>query len=314
MALAPSVEFPASTAYADPSQDNEYLAGLLAETTGRPLDEVQGRLRCERRLLGSNVGDALRQANLEPHVWNDGLIAFYGATDAFLYETVVWNQMAEKEAIRQWIIEFLRREQPGPQRILAYGDGPGIDSLRLAQVGHQVTYFEVGDRNLRFARQLFADAKVAVEIVSAEAPWQTAAYDAVVCLERPGTCSAARRNRCAAQPPSPSRRPSVCPCSLLVARPEVRHPPAVESPFQRRLAAAVRVQRPRTPRLAAFLESRSFWRRPPQGLGGSHRIGRPVSGSVAADGCCGLPDSLPESTSGPAVVSLPPRRPEANEG
>ena len=149
MALAPSVEFPASTACADPLQDNQYLAGLLAETTGRPLDEVQGRLRRERRLLGSNVGDALRRANLEPHVWNDGLIAFYGATDAFLYETVVWNQMAEKEAMRQWIIEFLHREQRGPQRILAYGDGPGIDSLRLAQAGHQVTYFEVGDRNLR---------------------------------------------------------------------------------------------------------------------------------------------------------------------
>ncbi|MGO8753414.1 MAG: class I SAM-dependent methyltransferase [Thermoguttaceae bacterium] len=183
MALAPSLEFPASTARADLLQDNQYLAGLLAETTGRPLDEVQGRLRCEHRLLGSNVGDALRRANLEPHVWNDGLIAFYGATDAFLYETVVWNQMAEKEAMRQWIIEFLRRKQLGPQRILAYGDGPGIDSLRLAQAGHQVTYFEVGDRNLRFARRLFADAQAAVEIVSAEAPWQTAAYDAVVCLD-----------------------------------------------------------------------------------------------------------------------------------
>ena len=183
MAIASSTAIPASAASPDLLPGNQYFARLLSKTTGRPLDEVQDRLRREHRLLGSNVGDALRQAKLQPHVWSDGLIAFYGTTDAFLYETVVWNQMAEKQTMREWIVQFLGREKNGPQRVFAYGDGPGIDSLRLAQAGHQVTYFEVGDRNLHFARQLFADAKVSVEILSSESAWQTDAYDAVVCLD-----------------------------------------------------------------------------------------------------------------------------------
>ena len=149
----------ASQSSVDLLRDERYLTSLLAEVTSRPPEEIREKLRRERWQIGSNVWDAMRQAGLKPYTWSDELISFYESTDAFLFESVVWNQTALKKQMRRWIIDFLNRDGGGPRRVLIYGDGPGCDVLRFAQAGHHVTYYEVSRRSVRFAQRLFADAE-----------------------------------------------------------------------------------------------------------------------------------------------------------
>ena len=183
MQKGPEAKDAAKPIAGDPLADEGYLAALIAQVTDRPIDEVWRRWRRELEHLGANVGDAMREAKVEPYTWSDRLVEFYQTTDAFLYESIVWSRTDIKEAMRDWIVALLARREAAPLRILVYGDGPGFDSLRLAQAGHKVTYFEVGQNGNRFARQLFADAKADVEIARADLPLADEAYDAVVCLD-----------------------------------------------------------------------------------------------------------------------------------
>ena len=166
-----------------PLEDNGRLVKLIAEVTDKPPDSVRRRLFQEERSLRSNVCNEIRRLGIRPHVWTDGLAQFYEQTDAFLYELVVWNRRPVKLEMRRWIAEYLARDQQGPFDILAIGDGLGFDSLHLAECGHNVTYHEMSNYSVKFARRVFDSSDHSVIVLQDHGQIKTGAYDVVTCLD-----------------------------------------------------------------------------------------------------------------------------------
>jgi len=166
-----------------PLNDLPAAVTLIASVCDAPVAEVRRRLALEHQQMGANVVDAMRQAGIQGQVVTDALGGFYAATDAFLYETYTWNRYAAKQRMRGWLLDYFSRHCPAGASILAYGDGLGFDSTALAMAGHRVTYFEVGRRNIAFARKVFEANGAKVEIISNEGDLQARYYDALICLD-----------------------------------------------------------------------------------------------------------------------------------
>jgi len=163
-------------------RDASYLVDLLGQVTGISRAKVIERLREEETNPGRTVRKELESLGIEPYVWSDELVRFYTQTDAFLFESLVWNVTRHKNQMRRWIAGFLLREFRRCVRILVYGDGLGFDSYYLAQAGHQVSSFEVSRNGVRFATSIFASGDVDVQIFDDdELPADH--FDALVCLD-----------------------------------------------------------------------------------------------------------------------------------
>ena len=117
--------------FIEPLRDNPFLINLITEVSGSSAPDVVRRLVQEHHDPGTNVREALRQRGIEPYVWSDELEAFYAATDAFLYESLVWNRTAMKHDMRRWIGAHLAAVSDSPQRILTFGDGPVEAAVEL---------------------------------------------------------------------------------------------------------------------------------------------------------------------------------------
>jgi 2-polyprenyl-3-methyl-5-hydroxy-6-metoxy-1,4-benzoquinol methylase len=176
-----SSELPSPLVY--PLTDNGRLVRMLSEVTGRAPEATRQILLREETHLMSQANEEFYRCKLPPGVWCDELVEYYAQTDGFLFSGVVWNRNPNKLAMRDWIGRYLRREGLQGQRILTFGDGPGFDSLYLAQCGHQVTYFEVSAPLIRFASEVFRLSDVAVQIVQQESDIEQNAYDVVLCLD-----------------------------------------------------------------------------------------------------------------------------------
>lgn len=163
--------------------DREFVIGRIAEITGRPPAEVSDRLCREERHHGTNVYEAMQRGHVRPYVWTPEMAEFYASTDAFLYESLVWNQRVTKVQIREWMGALFHRQTSRPLRILTFGDGLGIDSLYLALQGHKVTYFEVSQRCIQFAESIFARLGAVVHRIDRPEHIPPAAFDAAICLD-----------------------------------------------------------------------------------------------------------------------------------
>ncbi|NOY41238.1 MAG: methyltransferase domain-containing protein [Planctomycetes bacterium] len=176
-----------STPQADPLiaplRDNRFLIELIADIAGTPGDEVLKQFVREHYDLGVSVREELAQRGITPYVWSEPLEQFYAETNAFLYETIVWNRSPLKNDMRRWIGAYLRDQSPQPQRILTFGDGLGIDAYYLAELGHDVNYFDLSQKCTEFARRLFAHGNLEVNMIDDPAAVGEEVYDAVVCLD-----------------------------------------------------------------------------------------------------------------------------------
>jgi SAM-dependent methyltransferase len=166
-----------------PLNDNERLVEWLADVSQESLETVKQRLYREECSPGSNVNEEFHAMGLQPHVWSDRLIDFYGRTHAFLYESTTWNRMPFKMGMRRWIAEYLLETGTEPLDILVYGDGLGFDSLYLSQAGHRVTYFEVSAAGREFAARLFEAHNAPVTILRDADQIEEQQYDVVACLD-----------------------------------------------------------------------------------------------------------------------------------
>jgi len=174
------VQSPSPLVY--PLNDNACLTEILAEVTGKPPQVARKILGREQQHLSTYGNEEFYRRGLTPGVWCPELIDYYANTDAFLFGGVVWNRNPNKLAMRQWIGRYLAREDR-TLRVLAYGDGPGFDSLYLALCGHEVTYFEVSDRLVRFAERIFRLSNAPVHVVTREDDLPEGAFDVVLCLD-----------------------------------------------------------------------------------------------------------------------------------
>jgi len=181
------MQTPTTDSFIEPLRDNQFLLELIAEASCRPLAEVTTRFVQEHHDLGFNVRTALAAARLEPYVWSEGLDQFYSKTDAFLYETLVWNRSRAKNQMRSWIGAHLQtyssQESARPLRILSFGDGLGIDSYYLAKLGHEVTYFDPSETCTSFAKKIFARGELPIEMLSKPENLQKQSFDVIVCLD-----------------------------------------------------------------------------------------------------------------------------------
>lgn len=161
----------------------DHLIELIAKITGRPQSDVVERLRREEESLGRAAYEDLQSRGLPSYVWSDELAEFYEQTDAFLFESLVWNVTRHKNQMRRWIGEFLRRNFDRPVHILMYGDGLGIDSFYLTQAGHRVESFEVSQACVQFAEAIFATGDVDVRIHRSLDDLPTEHFDVLICLD-----------------------------------------------------------------------------------------------------------------------------------
>lgn len=166
-----------------PLNDPWLVVDWLSEITGQPVGRVRPRLLAECRRLGHNVSEAAREFELTPHVWSERLLAFYGQTDAFLYETAVWNSTRIKAEMRDVVGRVLAAHLPSGARVLCFGDGMGFDSAALAERGFAVTCYDVSGPGLEFARRVFDRNQLDVEIETSEANLPAESFDALVCLD-----------------------------------------------------------------------------------------------------------------------------------
>ena len=166
-----------------PLEDEEFLFNTLAEITQESQETVRKRYAKECNDLGCNVREEFLARGFAPHEWCDELNEFYASTNAFLYETLVWNRRALKNEMRGWVGEYLARQSHGPSRVLTFGDGLGIESLYLGMAGHQVDYFEVSAKCLRFSQALAARLSTELRIIDDPKEIPLGHYDAIVCLD-----------------------------------------------------------------------------------------------------------------------------------
>ena len=166
-----------------PLDNNDALIDLIAKVSGEPPQTVASRLLEEEKCLGTNVRNDLKTFGLKPHEWSDRLIQFYSQTNAFLYETAVWNRAPLKCEVRAWIIQYLQQHSVKPLKILSFGDGLGFDSAALAGAGHEVVYFEPSQPCVEFAKTVFAANGVQVRIEQTPEGIQGEQFDAMISLD-----------------------------------------------------------------------------------------------------------------------------------
>ncbi len=173
-----------STSAVQAATTDEVAVTLAAEATGRSADEVQRLIRDEVRSPGRTVAAEIERRHITPYEWSDELLAFYGDSDAFIFELIVWNRQPFKRSMRQWSQAFLTRESKRlgrPLRVLCHGDGLGVDALALALDGHDVSYFEFPGSSRRYAQALFARFGVSVTLIEGEHDGD--GFDAVTCFD-----------------------------------------------------------------------------------------------------------------------------------
>lgn len=163
--------------------DLDSLLRILCKTTGQDAQTIALKLLNEHLDVGSNVRSAMVARKLAFYQWTEELNEFYDSTDAFLFETIVWNRSALKKAMRTWISESIARRFEGPIRILCFGDGLGLDSLYFAMKGHHVDFYEVSERSKKFATELFSVTDVKVQMIADLGDLKVAYYDVILLLD-----------------------------------------------------------------------------------------------------------------------------------
>jgi len=115
--------------------------------------------------------------------WCDELIEFYRQTDAFLYESAVWNRRPFKLKVRRWIGKYIAQLLGDGLKVLCFGDGLGFESAYLAQMGNNVTYHEVSELSGAFAKRVFDLNDVQVATATHESCLRPSEFDIVVCMD-----------------------------------------------------------------------------------------------------------------------------------
>ncbi len=173
----PSINFPGCL------NDFNKIAKWIADLTNQPPETVKTRLRREFDLPGSTVAAAVKSAGITPHVWSDAMADFYNQTDAFLYELVIWNRNQAKAQMRRAVANHLAKIADRPLKLLNIGDGLGFDTVALANLGHDVTYFELPGLTQQFATRVFEDANLPITILTDPESIPHEHYDALICLD-----------------------------------------------------------------------------------------------------------------------------------
>lgn len=168
----------------------DLLLDNIAQEAGLSRIEVELRVQQERAQPGHAVLEDCRRFDVVPFSPSPQMDTLYREGAGFAVELAASHADEGRMLMAGFIISRLVYEsRERPLRVLALGDGIGIDSMRLASMGFDVDYIDFdGSLTARIARRNFqrlaerAPAGAGRVSVIADAAMQLP-YDAVVCLE-----------------------------------------------------------------------------------------------------------------------------------
>ena len=166
-----------------PLDDVQQTIALIAAVSDSPPAEVRERLIAEAEEIGTTVHASMQAQGIPMYVVSEQLDTFYRESDAFLYETTVWNTCAAKQRMRDFVSSRLQQFGKTNADVFCFGDGLGFDSTWLALQGHAVRYFEPSLRCQEYAQRVFADNAVDVTRLAGLEDIAPQSLDAVVCLD-----------------------------------------------------------------------------------------------------------------------------------
>ena len=138
------------------------IVAEIVEYTGLSDEEVEYRVWMQALEPGWNVIQDVKRFEVTPFQFDERMIRLYTEGDGFIFDSLVyWS----KSSRRLWIQHALERIQLYSDRagvpltdlkILMHGDGPGNDSLFLANCGLRLDYYEMpGSKTFDFAVKRF---------------------------------------------------------------------------------------------------------------------------------------------------------------
>lgn len=146
------------------------------------------RLANEMMVSGYNVvRDFVRMEVGEPWVWTNAMAEFYRASDAFIYELLVWHHRPERIQARAEMARHIRELFPDGAKILFFGDGIGYDcaTVALRNPGAVATSFEFEGFSSAFAARMIEDLGLGRRVEAVHRPERLTkeSYDAVACFD-----------------------------------------------------------------------------------------------------------------------------------
>src|SRR5215213_7806826 len=141
------------------------IVSEIVPYTGLPQAEVEDRVWMQALEPGWNVIQDANRFGVMPFQFDEKMILLYTEGDGFIFDSLVfWS----KPSRRLWIQHALDRIQnyaeqtsipPEKLKILMHGDGPGNDSLFLANNGLHVDYYDMpGSKTFNFAVKRFQNS------------------------------------------------------------------------------------------------------------------------------------------------------------
>jgi SAM-dependent methyltransferase len=163
------------------------LITVLSQILNTTPELVSERLFREALSGGSNVSRAAKEFGVTPHVFNEQMQRFYENTDAFVFELIRSHLMRYCRVIDGRVVEAVTTRFPASlaTQVLLLGDGIGSDSIRFAQLGYTVTYFEFPGPSSRFAKWRFNQLGLGEQItmITETTAIPSGKFDVVVCRE-----------------------------------------------------------------------------------------------------------------------------------
>lgn len=156
---------------------------LIARVAGTSESEVRERLQAEASEIGTNVHQSLKAKGIHPFVASPELDQFYQDSDAFLYETTVWNTCAAKQRMRDFVLSRIEKLLARKADVFCFGDGLGFDSTWLAMHGHNAHYFEPSTACQAYSKEVFQRNGVDVTTLETLEDVPPHSLDVVVCLD-----------------------------------------------------------------------------------------------------------------------------------
>jgi len=139
------------------------VVSSISDVLDRPTENVVSTLFYEAIQPGKTVSKSAKKFGVTPHVYDRVMEKFYQQTDAFIFELVVSHMRSNCKKVDSRVIDAVNKYAKG-KRVLCLGDGIGSDSLRFADAGAKVTYFEFDGPSASFAKHRFENFDYGGEI------------------------------------------------------------------------------------------------------------------------------------------------------
>jgi len=164
------------------------LNKIVAATSELEPDQWQKTIELEKLKPGTATLSEMNRLGLTPHAKSERLSTLYKESNAFLIELISNQDQEERALMSAFILVYLLDNLEAEySRVLAFGDGLGIDSLQLIKAGFTIDYLDSINSKTAQAAKKFLEHALSNEQLNRlhwpdELPIHPI-YHAVVCLE-----------------------------------------------------------------------------------------------------------------------------------